>query len=113
MFNDLFDLRVTSDEERNKTRIAMLDVDDTHIEFLSTSDETTRTGQFIAKNGHGYFHLCLEVENLSEAMDELRTKGVRFLTDVPITGHGGSRVAFLDPASTGGMLLELLEPASA
>ena len=55
------------------------------------------------------YHLCFEVDDIEEALDELREKGVKLLDEKPRTGHGGAKIAFLNPESTGDILIELAE----
>ena len=69
----------------------------------------TETSRWIEEHGEGLFHICLEVEDIDSALTELREKGVKLLDEVPRVGHGGARIAFLDPESTGNLLIELAE----
>ena len=57
------------------------------------------------------FHICFEVEDIDGALAELKAKGVKLRDETPRIGHGGARIAFLDPASTGNVLIELAELA--
>ena len=61
----------------------------------------------------GLIHICLEVEDIDTALTELMEKGVKLIDEVPRIGHGGARIAFLDPESTGELLIELAEISSA
>jgi catechol 2,3-dioxygenase-like lactoylglutathione lyase family enzyme len=62
----------------------------------------------------GLFHICLEVDDIDSSMRELREKGIRFQTQEPMIGHGNCRIVFMDPATTGGLVIELAEqPKSA
>jgi len=70
---------------------------------------TTPKPRWIAERGEGLFHICLEVEGIEEALDELRGKGVKLLDERPRIGHANSRIAFIDPESTGNVLIELVE----
>ena len=65
--------------------------------------------QWIAEKGEGLFHICFEVEDIDGALAELKAKGVGLRDETPRIGHGGARIAFLDPASTGNVLIELAE----
>ena len=69
----------------------------------------TGTSKWIAEHGEGLFHICLEVDDIDAAMDELRGKGMTFQQDEPMIGHGNCRIVFLDPASTGNLVIELAE----
>jgi methylmalonyl-CoA/ethylmalonyl-CoA epimerase len=91
------------------SRLAMFPIGESNIELVQSTREDTRTAAWIAERGEGLFHICLEVEDIDAALAELKTKGVRLLDETPRTGHGGSRIAFLDPASTGNVLVELAQ----
>ena len=91
------------------TKLAMYPVGETYIEILESNDPTTETSQWIDEHGEGLFHICFEVEDIDGALMELKEKGVRLLDEIPRIGHGGARMAFLDPKSTGNLLIELAE----
>ena len=67
----------------------------------------------LAKRGPGLHHLCFRVANIIQAMDALKARGVKFIDDQPRQGAHGSQIAFLHPASAGGLLIELKQPAVA
>lgn len=90
-------------------RLAMLPIGESAIELLEPQREDGRTAEWIRERGEGLFHICLEVEDIAAALDELRGKGVKLRDEVPRIGHGGHRIAFLDPSSTAGILIELVE----
>ena len=87
----------------------MYPIGDTYLEVLESNDPKTETSRWIEEHGEGLFHICLEVEDIDSALSELREKGVKLLDEVPRVGHGGARIAFLDPESTGNLLIELAE----
>jgi methylmalonyl-CoA/ethylmalonyl-CoA epimerase len=89
--------------------IAIVPVADSAIELLKPNGPGSSVPDFIASRGEGLFHVCFEVEDIDAAMAELRGKGLRFRTESALPGHAGTRIAFLDPATTGGVLFELLE----
>ncbi|MFP6700073.1 MAG: VOC family protein, partial [Alphaproteobacteria bacterium] len=82
---------------------------ETSLELLEAESPTSPVADWIEERGQSLFHLCFEVEDIDAALDELRAKGVKLLDETPKAGHGGSRIAFLDPASTGEILIELAE----
>jgi len=92
-----------------RTKLAMYPIGETYLELLQSEQPDGLVNSWIDKRGEGLFHICLEVENIDEAMAELRGKGLRFQQDEPREGHGGSRIAFLDPACTEGLVIELAE----
>lgn len=91
------------------TRLAMYPVGQTYIELLHSGDNSTETARWIADHGEGLFHICLEVEDIEDALEELKKKGVRLIDEQPRVGHANSRIAFIDPKSTSNVLIELVE----
>jgi methylmalonyl-CoA/ethylmalonyl-CoA epimerase len=91
------------------TRLAMFPVGETYLELLESDQPDTGTSRWIAEHGEGLFHICLEVDDIDAAMAELRAKGVGFQQEKPVIGHGNCRIVFLDPASTGNLVIELAE----
>jgi methylmalonyl-CoA/ethylmalonyl-CoA epimerase len=93
--------------EDQGVRVAMLPLGESRIELLEATGDETPVGKFIAKRGAGMHHLCVEVEDISARLAELKARGVRLIDEEPRTGAGGALVAFVHPASTGGVLIEL------
>ena len=91
------------------TKIAMYPVGETYIELLESDHPKTETSEWIKEHGEGLFHICLEVEDIDLALIELKAKGIALIDDKPRIGHGGARIAFLNPKSTGNVLIELAE----
>jgi len=102
-------LEYEEDFPQYQTRIAMYPVGQTYLELLQATGPDSDTGKWIAEKGQGLYHICLEVEDFEGALAELKAKGVRLLDERPKPGHGGTRIAFLDPKSTGDVLIELAE----
>jgi methylmalonyl-CoA/ethylmalonyl-CoA epimerase len=95
-------------------RVRMLEAGDSRLELLEPTGPQTPVGRFLSKQGAGIHHIALRVESLDLEMDRLKRAGASFTASGASPGHGGSRVAFLHPAWTGGVLLELIErPSSA
>jgi len=69
--------------------------------------------RFVDKRGEGIHHLTLEVDDVQATLDRLRARGVPMLDESPRTGAGGTRVAFLHPRASGGVLVELVETSGA
>jgi methylmalonyl-CoA/ethylmalonyl-CoA epimerase len=103
------ELEYEEDFPQYQTRIAMYPVGETYLELLEATGPDSDTGKWLAEKGQGLYHICLEVEDIDAALAELRAKGVRLLDEEARPGHGGSRIAFLDPKSTGDVLIELAE----
>jgi methylmalonyl-CoA/ethylmalonyl-CoA epimerase len=91
------------------TRLAMYPVGQTYLELLEADSPESETAEWIATHGEGLFHICLEVDHIEDALAELKQKGVALIDEKPRTGHANSRIAFLDPKSTGNVLIELVE----
>lgn len=104
-------LSVSSEEtvEHEKVRLVMVPVGESRFELLEpTSDEST-IAKFIAKRGEGLHHVCMKVPDLRAAVERLKKDGVRLVSDEIKTGAGGHQYVFVHPASTGGVLLELVQ----
>lgn len=102
-------LKLEYEERIGPTRLAMYPVGETYIELLQGEGPESGAAKWIAQNGQSLFHLCFEVEDIDGALEELRQKGVKLLDQNPRAGHGGARIAFVDPQSTGNILIELAE----
>lgn len=98
--------------EDQGVRVAMLPIGESRIELLEATGAETPVGKFLAKRGPGIHHLCVEVNDLSAKLAELKARGTRLIDEEPRIGAGGMLVAFVHPASTGGVLLELTQRGS-
>ena len=90
----------------------LLDVGDGHVELLRPLADDTPVGRFLARRGPGLHHVAYQVADIDGALARLRELGVRMIDDAPRVGIRGSRVAFLHPSATAGVLTELVEPAN-
>ncbi len=90
---------------------ALLDIGDGHVELLAPLGPDTTVGKFLARNGAGLHHVAYRVADVQATLDAARTAGLRLIDESPRTGIRGSRVAFLHPAATGGVLTEIVQPA--
>ena len=89
---------------------ALLGVGAGHVELLSPLGPETAVGRFLEKNGPGMHHVAYKTDDIDSALESLRAVGLRLIDEEPRTGIRGSRVAFVHPKSTGGVLTELVEP---
>jgi methylmalonyl-CoA epimerase len=89
----------------------LLDVGDGHVELLAPLGPDTPVGKFMAKNGAGLHHVAYAVEDIDAALEGIAAAGVKLIDTEPRIGIRESRVAFLHPRSTGGVLTEIVEPA--
>jgi len=99
-------LRETVAQE--KVNVAMLALGDPRIELLEPTEPDSVIGKFLEKRGEGLHHIALKVPDLLAAVDRLRSAGARILNE-PRAGAGGHLYVFVHPASTGGVLLELIQ----
>jgi methylmalonyl-CoA/ethylmalonyl-CoA epimerase len=90
---------------------ALLDVGEGHIELLEPLGPETPVGRFLTKRGPGLHHVAYQVDNIDRALVSLREAGLRLIDEEPRIGMRRSRVAFVHPAATDGVLTELVEPA--
>ena len=89
----------------------LLEVGEGHVELLRPTDPESAVGRFLSRNGPGLHHVAYQTADIDSALDSAREAGLRLIDEKPRTGIRGSRVAFLHPKSTGGVLTELVEPA--
>ncbi len=95
--------------EEQKVKVAFLPCGDSELELLESTSPDGPIAKFIEKNGEGIQHIALRVENIEEALAELKEKGVRLIDEKPRYGAGGASIAFVHPKATKGVLLELSE----
>ncbi len=89
----------------------LLDVGDCHVELLRPLGADTPVGKFLERKGPGLHHVAYRVDDIEAALAELAGAGLDLIDAEPRTGIRSSRVAFLHPRSTGGVLTEIVEPA--
>ena len=92
-----------------KVKTAFLPLKDSEVELLEPTADDSPVAKFIEKKGEGIHHLAIRVDNLEQALAELKEKGIRLIDERPRKGAGGASIAFIHPAATGGILLELSE----
>ena len=109
----LFDQTPSHQEEvkDQKVKTAFFPAGESRLEFLESTDPGGPIGKFITKRGPGIHHICLEVENIHEALAHLKHKGVRLIDEQPRKGAHDCWVAFIHPSETGGVLMELSQEA--
>jgi methylmalonyl-CoA/ethylmalonyl-CoA epimerase len=111
LFQEKLGLKLEYEENlpQYNTKLAMFPVGETYLELLEGTSQSSDVSKWIGERGQGLYHICLEVEDIDGALVELKAKGVRLLDEKPRIGHGGARIAFLDPQSTANVLVELAE----
>jgi len=95
--------------EDQKVRVAMLPVGESRIELLEPTSEDSPISKFLEKRGGGIHHIAVEVEDIRAALAKLKASGMRLIDETPRIGAENCLVAFVHPASTGGVLLELVQ----
>ncbi len=91
---------------------ALLDVGDGHVELLAPLGPETAVGKFLARRGPGLHHIAYRVRDIEQTLSALVAAGLRLIDERPRAGIRHSRVAFVHPASTGGVLTEIVEAAA-
>ena len=113
-YRDVLGLEVAGTEEvpEQKVRAAMLPIGESRIELLEATSEDSPISRFLEKRGPGIHHIAVRVDDIRAALANLRSKGARLIDEEPRQGAGGCLVAFVHPSSTGGVLLELVQPVA-
>jgi methylmalonyl-CoA/ethylmalonyl-CoA epimerase len=88
----------------------LLGVGESHVELLRPLGPDTAVGKFLARSGPGLHHVAYGTDDIESALAAVRDAGLALIDEQPRIGIRGSRVAFLHPKSTGGVLTELVEP---
>ena len=111
VFQDGIGLEVTSSDEveTQKVRVAFLPVGETRFELLEPTADDSPIAKYLEKKGEGIHHIALKVTNIEESLAQLKEKGVKLVNEEPVPGAHGTRVAFLHPKGTRGVMLELVE----
>ena len=109
LMRDTFGLELEYEEQIGQTKLAMLPVGQTYIELLEGQGPESGVTKWIEQKGTGLFHICFEVEDIEGAIAELKAKNVKLHSETWKTGHGGSKIVFLDPSCTGNVVIELAE----
>ena len=92
-----------------KVKVAMVPLGESRIELLEATSADSVIAKFIEKRGEGLHHVALHVPDLTQAVDQLKKTGTRFVSEEIKIGAGGHAYVFVHPSSTGGVLLELVQ----
>lgn len=111
-YRDVLGLEYEGEEvvEEQKVKVAFLVIGESRIELLEPTAPDSPVAKFLEKNGPGIHHLAYQVEGLQGRLDALKGQGVRLIDETPRTGAHHTRIAFLHPKASGGVLTELCEP---
>ena len=99
--------------ESQGVEAVLLDVGEGHVELLSPLSPETPVGKYLDKRGPGLHHVAYAVTDIDDVLSRLKEAGVEMIDTEPRQGIRDSRVAFVHPRSTGGVLTEIVEPATA
>ena len=111
LFHDILGLKFEGTEtvEEQKVTTAFFPVGDSEVELLESTAPDGPIAKYLEKRGEGIQHIAFRVDNLDQALAELKDKGIRLIDENPRKGAGGAKIAFLHPKSTHGVLIELSE----
>jgi methylmalonyl-CoA epimerase len=99
----------TETVEDQKVRVAMLPIGESRVELLEPTSDDSPISKFLEKRGGGLHHIAVEVEDINAALERLKAQGMRLIDEQPRIGAEGCLVAFVHPAASGGVLLELVQ----
>lgn len=110
-FTDILGLKLKDQEtvEEQKVKTGFFPITDSEIELLESTEPDGPVAKYIDARGEGIQHIAFRVENIEEAVQELKEKGVRMIDNEPRKGAGGARIAFIHPKESHGVLVELCE----
>ena len=114
LYRDNFDLEVAHREVVSEQGVeaVLLDVGENHVELLAPLGSETPVGRFLERKGPGLHHVAYQVSDIDATLAALKQAGMALIDEQPRTGIRGSRVAFVHPGATGGVLTEIVEPAA-
>ncbi|HEX8688815.1 MAG TPA: methylmalonyl-CoA epimerase [Solirubrobacterales bacterium] len=113
LYGGTFEMEVAHREtvEAQGVEAVLLDVGEGHVELLRPLGPDTPVGKFVAKRGVGMHHVAYAVDDIDATLERLAAAGLELIDSEARAGIGGSRVAFVEPRSTGRVLTEIVEPA--
>ena len=114
VYRDRLRMRVAHREVVSEQGVeaVLLEIGENHVELLAPLDASTPVGKFLAKRGPGLHHVAYQVSDIEAALGALREAGMELIDEHARIGIRGSRVAFVHPRATGGVLTEIVQPAA-
>lgn len=109
LYRDILGMPPVALDDADGARIAGVTAGESLVELLEAETPDSPIAKFLSKRGPGIHHICFAVDDLDAVLDRCRAAGLRLIDDTPRIGAEGKRIAFIHPASTGGVLLELSE----
>jgi methylmalonyl-CoA/ethylmalonyl-CoA epimerase len=113
---ELYKQRFEMDEQHREVvesqgvEAVLLEIGEGHVELLKPLSPDTAVGKFLASRGPGLHHVAYQTSDIDAALEQVRAAGLQLIDETPRIGIRGSRVAFLHPKATGGVLTEIVEP---
>ena len=110
-YTDILGLEIEDIEHvaDQKVDVAFVPVADSEVELLASTDSDGPVAKYLDSRGEGVQHIAFRVEDIEEALKELKEKGVRLIDQAPRKGAGGAKIAFIHPKETNGVLVEICE----
>ena len=110
-YTDIMGLEIEDIENvaEQKVKVAFIPITGSEVELLESTHEDGPVAKYIDARGEGVQHIAFRVENIEEALDELKAKGVRLIDEEARGGAGGAKIAFIHPKETNGVLVEICE----
>lgn len=109
LFTKGLPLEVTHTEEFQGMRIGFIPVGDSSMELLQDLSGSSSIKKFLDRNGEGIHHIAFEVDDIHQAVAELKDKGIKLIDETPREGAHGTTIAFMHPKATHGILMELVQ----
>jgi methylmalonyl-CoA/ethylmalonyl-CoA epimerase len=110
LFTGGLPLELTHTEDYQGMKIGFIPVGDSSIELLQDVSGSSAIKKYLDKNGEGIHHIAFEVDDIHEAVAELKAKGIKLIDETPRPGAHGMHIAFMHPKGTHGILMELVQP---
>ena len=108
-YRDVLQLPELQLDDSDGARISGLRAGESLVELLEANDPISPIAKFLEKRGPGLHHICFAVDDIDATLERCRAAGIRLIDSTPRIGAEGKRIAFLHPASTAGVLIELSE----
>ena len=110
-YRDILGLEVEALENvaEQKVNVAFIPIEGSEVELLESTDLDGPVARYIEARGEGVQHVAYRVENIEEAIRELKAKGIRLIDEKPRKGAGGAKIAFIHPTETHGVLVEICQ----
>ena len=108
-YQEMLSLPVSHEESLGELKIAFVPISQTNVELVQSTEPNGVMNRFIEKKGEGIHHIAFEVEDIDQALEELKAKGVPLIDQQARPGAHQARIAFLNPKGTNGILIELVQ----